>query len=99
MGKSGMRYLKTKKLISDIGEKKVLMEAVFKRMEEERVPEVAAVYGGAAADNFKNNVITVSSDLLGKVDNIMKQLNEEAETQHDNYKKQEAALQSDVQVK
>ena len=36
MGKSGMRYLQTKKLVSDIDDKKKLMEAVFKRLEEDR---------------------------------------------------------------
>ena len=98
MGKSGMRYMQTKKLVSDIDDKKKLMEAVFKRLEEDRYQEVAAVYGGAAAESFKNNVRLVSNDLMGKVDKLMTQLNEEAETQHDNYKKQEAALQSDVKV-
>lgn len=96
MAKAGMRYQRTKNLIKQVEEKQKRMNEILKRLEEERVSEVGAVYGGEAADNFKGNVKTIADDLNTKITKIIQDLNVEADTQYDNYKKQEAALKSNI---
>ncbi len=98
MSKSGMRYQKTLDLVKKMEEKRDRLAAVMARLEDDRTSEVAAVYGGDAAENFKSNVKSIAADLDEKIKSIIKQLNEEAETQHDNYQKQEAALKSNISV-
>lgn len=98
MSKSGMRYQKTLQLVKQMEEKRDKIAAIMRRLEEDRTGEVQAVYGGEAAENFKTNMKTIAKDLDEKIKKIITQLNEEAETQHDNYKKQEAALKSNINV-
>ncbi len=94
MPKSGMRYAKMKALVKDMEGYKQQMVDVMTTLENERAAAVERVYGGTAADSFKNNMKNIAADLETKINNIIKQLNTEAETQHDNYLKQEAALDS-----
>ena len=94
MSKSGMRYQKTLQLVKKMEEKRDKIAGIMRRLEEDRSSEVASVYGGEAAENFKTNMKNIATDLDEKIKKIITQLNEEAEIQHDNYKKQEEALKS-----
>ncbi len=94
MAKSGMRYQKMLNLVSKMEEYQTRMTTVMDTLQNERSTSVAAVYGGEAADNFKTNMKTIADNLDKQIKSIIKQLNEEAQTQHDNYQKQEAALKS-----
>jgi len=94
MAKSGMRYGKMKALVKDMEGYKQQMIDIMTTLENERAASVERVYGGTAADSFKSNMKNIATDLETKINNIIKQLNTEAETQHDNYLKQEAALDS-----
>lgn len=98
MAKSGMRYQSVMQLINDIEEKKNAINSLMQSIESERTSEVAQVYGGSAAENFKTNMNKVANAVDEAINNIIRQLNEEAQTQHDNYQKQEASLQTTVNI-
>ena len=93
--KSGMRYQKMTTLVSDIGEIKTKMNDLLTNIQSERTSQVAAVY---AADNFKSNMNKVADSVNASMDQIIQQLTQEAETQHDAYLKQEANLQSNINL-
>lgn len=98
MAKSGMRYQGVLNLINEIDEKKQRISELMNMIQNDRTSQVAKVYGGSAAENFKTNAQKIASAVDENIASIIKQLNEEAQTQHDNYQKQEAALQQSVNI-
>ena len=96
MPTSGMRYKKTLELVEQIKEKQQKMQALLKRLSEERTQEVSGQYGGEAADNFKDNTVKIANYIDEQIKQITTKLSTEAETQHDAYLAQEQRLKSQV---
>lgn len=92
MAKSGMRYQGVLNLIKEIEEKKDQIVKVTATILNDRTAEVAKVYGGTSAESFKAAVTKNTEEVENNINSIIKQLNEEAQVQHDNYQKQEQAL-------
>lgn len=98
MAASGMRYKKTLELVDQIKEKQGNMHEILKTLSEDRTAQVAKVYGGEAAENFKDNVRKISEYIDSQITEIVNKLTTEAETQHDAYIAQEQRLKSQIQM-
>ena len=99
MATSGMRYQKVMDLVTDLEEKrKEISDYLLNTIAEERSAEVAQVYDGTAAENFKSNMRTVAETVDTDINSIVEQLKTEAETQRAAYLQQESNLQSNINV-
>lgn len=98
MATSGMRYQKVMDLVDSLEEKRGEISSLLSTIAEDRSAEVAQVYDGTAAENFKSNMRTVAETVDTDIKSIVEQLKTEAETQRAAYLQQEQNLQSNINV-
>lgn len=98
MATSGMRYQKMLTLVEDLEAKRGEISSLLTTIAEDRSTEVAQVYDGTAAENFKSNMRTVAETVDKDIKSIVEQLKTEAETQRTAYLTQEQNLQSNINV-
>lgn len=98
MNGSGMSYEGVIKLCSALDEKKQRISEIMQTIENERTSEVSKVYGGQAADNFKSNAISIATTVNDAIEQMITDLRTVAETQQQEYKEREVALQQNVNV-
>lgn len=96
MNGSGMKYEGVIKLCNDLEEKRKNISDIMLAIENERTAEVAKVYGGAAADNFNRNAVSIANSVDEAINQMITDLKTIAENQQEEYKEREAALQQNI---
>ena len=89
--KSGMRYNATMKLIKDIEDyKDKIVDTI--QTAADREADIAKVYGGEAAQQYRQSLQTEADNIKTTLEKIVKDLTAEAEDTKQKYEEQERRL-------